>query len=144
MAYVLCLKEMHVISTTGRSLMLENKLAPQYVPDEVVPELLKVGCVQCDAEGNVLVNGQPIAVRRLQTEVIDPAPKLIPTVEREPPTVSEEMKIDAAVVALLDAGDPSTLDRVHGYPKVSHVSERCGFRVTRLQIQASCQRTGRF
>lgn len=142
MAYVLCLKPLHVISLSGHSLLLEDKLVPQPVPDETMPELMKLGCVPCDEHGNVIVTGVPLAVRRMENEDIPLYHDYARTKEREPPTVSEEMQIDAAVKAAFDAKDTSLIDVKHGFPKVYAVSERAGFKVTRLQIVASCKRLG--
>jgi hypothetical protein len=144
MAYVLCLKPMHVVSLTGHSLLLEEKLAPQRVPDEVVPELLRLGCVPCDEEGNVIVTGVPLAVRRMKHEDLPlyQGHKALVANEPEPPTVSEEMKIDEAVKAIIEAKDSALMNAKLGFPKVYAVSERVGFKVTQLQIVASCKRLG--
>jgi hypothetical protein len=145
MAYVLCLMDMHVVSLTGHSLALQNKLAPQQVPDVVVPELLARGCVQCDVEGNVLVNGTPLAVRRMtldvpQVSVGNDAEKRMET----PMVISDEMKIDAAVAEAIAAKDQSLMDRRLGIPKVIAISEKVQFRVSKTQILASCKRLGYF
>lgn len=143
MAYVLCLKPLHVVSITGHSLLLDEKLAPQKVPDETLPELMKLGCVPCDEEGNVIVTGVPLAVRRMKHEDL-PLYHTHESLKKEvePPTVSEEMKIDEVVKAIVEGKDSTLIDAKHGFPKVYAVSERVGFRVTRIEIVASCKRLG--
>ena len=130
MAFVLCLKKMQVISLTGTTLMMSDKLGPQSVPDAVLPELLARGCVQCDEAGNVLVNGIPLSVAPVapETEQVE--------------EVDVEELIDTVVAELINGADPSVLGKVDGVPKTFAVSERVGRKVSKLEILASVKRLG--
>ena len=131
MAYVLCLKQMQVISVTGVTLMMSDRLGPQQVPDQVLPELLARGCVQCDEHGNVLVNGIPLAVGRLTGEE---APLAV--------GLSRDEQIDAAVQAVLTGADPKNIGKLDGMPLTFAVSELAGFKVSKVEILASVKRLG--
>lgn len=133
MAYVLCLKNMRVISRTGISMALESKMEPQRVPDALLPELISSGCVQCDEHGNILVHGIPLAVRRLG----DAAPA-----DEPQPTFDREAAIDAAVKSLIEGADPKNLNKVNGFPKVFAVRVIVGFQVSKDEVEASVRRLG--
>lgn len=137
MAYVLCLQKMHLISVKGHSMILEDSPRPQQVPDECLPELFALGCVQCDEEGNVIVTGKPLAVR--YTAPADPE---LRAPEPGDATLAEVARIDDAVKAAVESGDKGLMDTRYGVPKVIAITERVGFKVTRAQIVDSCKRLG--
>lgn len=135
MAYVLCLKDTHLISRSGRSLHLKASLDPQRVPDQCVWELISRGCAPCNEQGQILISGTPFNV----TPVVEKEPEPAPEVEVEP---TREDLIDAAVKVAIEEGPEADISLKTGLPKVGPVSHRVGFKVNAEEVRKSVKRLG--
>ena len=129
MPYVLSLNPVVIRSLSGHSAMIEPSKPTAIVPD-LVQAALAQGCVQCDEQGNVLINGTPVKL-----SPVDAGPAKPAVVDEEPAANNRMAAIKRAIQGLVDDGNPGHFNSVTGLLKVPAVSDRCGFKVSVDEIR---------